>query len=117
MTRDEIAAICCRTLGGRMYNTTLRVHVNGEDRPVVLRFAPPPHKQLRSEHVLMRNEFATPPYLASVAPLMSRLIAADFTHEVIGRDVKVQTLLDGVPAAERLVAPAFHLAGLLPASR
>ncbi|MFI2204725.1 phosphotransferase family protein [Streptomyces sp. NPDC020192] len=116
VTPDEIAAICRRTfgsgtqvtaaveLGGGMYNTTLRVYVNWEDRPVILRVAPPPHKQFRSEHALMRNEFATLPYLAPIASLMPRLIAADFTHEVIRRDVMVQTLLDGDPAAERLGA-------------
>ncbi|MGW2081575.1 phosphotransferase family protein [Streptomyces sp. NPDC001939] len=114
VTPEEITAICRRTfgsgtqvtaaveLGGGMYNTTLRVHVSGEDRPVILRVAPPPHMQFRSERALMRNEFATLPYLAPIAPLMPRLIAADFTHEVIGRDVMVQTLLAGVPAAEQL---------------
>jgi hypothetical protein len=44
----------------------------------------------------MPNEFATLPYLAPISPLTPRLIAADFTHEVIERDVMVQTLLDGV---------------------
>ncbi|MEV7465473.1 aminoglycoside phosphotransferase family protein [Streptomyces kronopolitis] len=114
VTPDEIAAICRRVfgrdtqvaaaveLGGGMYNTTLRVHINREGQPVILRVAPSPHKQFRSEHALMRNEFATMPYLAPIAPLMPRLIAADFTHEVIGRDVMVQTLLGGIPAAERL---------------
>lgn len=114
VTPEEIEVICRRTfgsgtqvttaaeLGGGMYNTTLRVHVSGEERPVILRVAPPPHKQFRSERALMRNEFATLPYLAPIAPLMPRLIAADFTHEVIGRDVMVQTLLDGIPAAEQL---------------
>ncbi|MGQ4485415.1 hypothetical protein ACN6LM_000648 [Streptomyces sp. SAS_281] len=33
---------------------------------------------------------------------MPWLIAADVTHEVIGRDVMVQTLLDGISAAEQL---------------
>ncbi|MFD7282650.1 phosphotransferase family protein [Streptomyces sp. NPDC059862] len=114
VTPEEIEVICRRTfgsgtqvtaaveLGGGMYNTTLRVHVNGEDRPVILRVAPDPERQFRSERALMRNEFATLPYLAPIAPLMPRLIAADFTHEVIERDVMVQTFLDGVPAAERL---------------
>jgi len=113
---EEITAICRRTfgsgtqvtaaveLGGGMYNTTLRVHVTGEERPVILRVAPPPHKQFCSERALMRNEFATLPYLAPIARLMPRLIAADFTHEVIERDVMVQTMLDGVPAVERLGA-------------
>ncbi|MFE2585452.1 phosphotransferase family protein [Streptomyces sp. NPDC059378] len=116
VTPEEIEAICRRVfgtnaqvtaaveLGGGMYNTTLRVTVTGEDRPVILRVAPAPERQFRSERALMRNEFATLPYLAPIAPLMPRLIAADFTHEVIERDVMVQTLLDGVPAAERLGA-------------
>jgi aminoglycoside phosphotransferase (APT) family kinase protein len=114
VTPKEIKAICRRAfgsdtevtaaveLGGGMYNTTVRVHVAGEGRPVVLRVAPPLKKQFRSEHALMRNEFASQPYLAPIASLMPRIIAADFTHEVIGRDVMVQTLLDGVPAPERL---------------
>ncbi|MFC7588423.1 phosphotransferase [Nonomuraea antimicrobica] len=33
---------------------------------------------------------------------MPRVIAADWSHELIGRDYLVQTLLDGVPAPERL---------------
>lgn len=33
---------------------------------------------------------------------MPRLITVDFTHEIIGRDYMVQTLLDGIPATEHL---------------
>ncbi|MEO3891054.1 hypothetical protein [Nonomuraea sp. B5E05] len=53
----------------------------------------------------MRNEYATVPHLAKIAPLMPRVIAADWTHEFVGRDYMVQTLLDGVPAAEGLRTP------------
>lgn len=89
-------------LGGGMYNNTFRVQVAEQDRPTILRVAPAPEQQFRSERELMRNEFATLPHLAPIAPLMPRLIVADFTHEVIERDILVQTLLDGVPAPERL---------------
>jgi aminoglycoside phosphotransferase (APT) family kinase protein len=52
----------------------------------------------------MRNEHASVPYFAPIAPLMPRTLAIDFTHEVIGRDYLFQTLLEGVPAPEGLAA-------------
>jgi hypothetical protein len=55
-----------------MHNTTLRVAVTGEDRLVILRFAPHPERQFHSERALMRDEFATLPYLAPIAPPMPR---------------------------------------------
>ncbi|WP_344639628.1 aminoglycoside phosphotransferase family protein [Kitasatospora cystarginea] len=114
MTADEIQAVCRRVfgddasvvsateLGAGMYNNTYRVAVAGQERPVILRVAPEPGRQYRSERQLMRNEFASVPWLTALAPLMPRVIAADWSHEVIGRDYMVQTHLDGVPAPERL---------------
>jgi len=52
----------------------------------------------------MRNEHASVPYLAPIARLMPRTLAADFTHQIIGRDYLFQTLLDGVPAPDGLAA-------------
>ncbi|GAX58589.1 phosphotransferase family protein [Streptomyces olivochromogenes] len=116
VTADEIEAICRRIfgphtavlsateLGTGMYNTTFEVTVAGQERPMILRIAPEPGRQFTSERALMRNEYASLPYLAELAPLMPRLIAADFTHEVIGRDYMLQTLLDGIPATEHLRA-------------
>lgn len=113
LTAEEIAAVCRRAfgpgtrvvsaveLGLGMYNTTYRIDL-GEGRPVVLRVAPEPGRQFSSERELMRNEYASVPYLTSIAPLMPRVLAADFTHELIGRDWMIQSLLDGVPAPERL---------------
>ncbi|MER7004119.1 hypothetical protein ABT297_13900 [Dactylosporangium sp. NPDC000555] len=89
-------------LGAGMYNNTYRVQVRGRDQPVVLRVAPPAAKQFRSERELMRNEYATVPWLTSIAPLMPQVVAADWSHEVIDRDYLVQTLLDGVPAPDHL---------------
>lgn len=97
--RDAVEAV---ELGLGMYNTTYKVTIEGRDRPVVMRFAPEPARQARSERELMRNEYATAPYLAPIAPLMPRIIAADWSHELIGRDYLVQTLLDGVPAPDGL---------------
>ncbi|MEL5957563.1 aminoglycoside phosphotransferase family protein [Streptomyces sp. CLV115] len=114
VTPEEIEAICCRAfgtdtevvsaaeLGTGMYNTTYRVTVAGRERAVILRIAPEPECQFTSERALMRNEYASLPYLAALAPLMPRVLAADFTHEIIGRDYMVQSLLDGIPATEHL---------------
>jgi aminoglycoside phosphotransferase (APT) family kinase protein len=114
VTAEEITAVCRRAfgadihvlsaveLGTGMYNNTYRVEVAGQERPVILRVAPEPGRQFRSERELMRNDYASLPYLAVVAPLMPRVIAADWSHEVIDRDWMIQTLLEGVPAPDRL---------------
>ncbi|MEV6949717.1 aminoglycoside phosphotransferase family protein [Streptomyces sp. NPDC051172] len=114
LTTEEIEAVCRRAfgaetrvvsaveLGGGMYNTTYRVVVAGQERPVILRVAPVPERQFRSERQLMRNEYAVLPHLTVIAPLLPRVIAADWSHDVIGRDWMIQSHLDGVPAPERL---------------
>ncbi|MBL7497276.1 aminoglycoside phosphotransferase family protein [Frankia sp. CNm7] len=114
LTADDIRAICGRVfgsgvrvaaaeeLGAGLYNTTYRVAVAGRDRPVILRVAPERGRQFASEWQLMRNEYASLPYLAVIAPLLPQVIAADWSQELVGRDWMVQTLLDGVPAPNRL---------------
>lgn len=113
VTPDEIEAMCRRVFGSRtqvmsavelgngMYNNTYRVEI-GDVRPVILRVAPEPSRQYRIERELMRNEHASAPYLAPIAPMIPRTLAADFTHEIIDRDYLFQTMLDGVPAPEGL---------------
>jgi aminoglycoside phosphotransferase (APT) family kinase protein len=114
MTAEEIFAICRRGFGPRvrvlsavelghgMYNSTYRVTLAEQDQPVILRVAPEPSRQFSSERELMRNEYASVPYLAPIAPLMPRVIMADFTHEVVARDYMVHSFLNGVPAPEHL---------------
>ncbi|MBZ9644877.1 phosphotransferase family protein [Streptomyces sp. PSKA30] len=114
VTADDIKAICRRVfgpntkvaaaaeLGTGMYNTTYRVTVAGRERTVIVRIAPEAERQFTSERALMRNEYASLPYLAALAPLMPHVLAVDFTHEIIGRDYMVQSLLDGIPATEHL---------------
>lgn len=111
VTGEAIEAMCRRAFGSRvgvcsavelgngMYNNTYRVDI-GEDRPVILRVAPEPARQYRIERHLMRNEYASAPYLAPIAPMIPRTLAADFTQEIIGRDYLFQTMLDGVSGPE-----------------
>ncbi|MFE0463836.1 phosphotransferase family protein [Kitasatospora sp. NPDC058965] len=88
-------------LGDGMYNTTYRVDL-GELGRVILRVAPEPARQFGSERQLMRNEHAAAPYLAPIAALTPRTLAADFTHHLLGRDYLFQTELPGLPAPEGL---------------
>ncbi|GAA3756724.1 phosphotransferase family protein [Salinactinospora qingdaonensis] len=88
-------------LGGGMYNTTYRIELD-QAPPVILRLAPEPARQNRSERRLMRNEYASVPFLAPIAHLMPQVLAADFTHEIVARDYLVQTVLPGVPAPDHL---------------
>lgn len=111
VTPAQITAMCRRAfgpdvevraaveLGGGMYNTTYRVDLD-HGRSVVLRVAPAPDRQYRIERELMRNEHASTPYLAPIASMLPRLLAADFTHQLVGRDHLFQSLLDGIPARD-----------------
>ncbi|SDS17036.1 phosphotransferase family protein [Actinopolymorpha singaporensis] len=74
------------------------------DRSVILRVAPEPARQSRTDHAFLRNEVASIPHLAPIAALMPRLLATDFSQQVVGRDYVFQSLLHGVPAPEGLAA-------------
>lgn len=89
-------------LGGGRYNTTYRIDLAGQREPVVLRAASAPDRQFHSEPELMRNEYASVPWLAPIAPLMPRVLGADWSHETIGRDWMIQSILPGTPAPELL---------------
>ncbi|MCX5097798.1 aminoglycoside phosphotransferase family protein [Streptomyces sp. NBC_00365] len=114
VTAEDIHAIALRAfgrsvriasaveLGGGMYNNTYRLLADGLDGPVILRIAPAPQRQFASEHELMRNEYATVPFLAPIADLVPRVLAADWSQEITGRDWMVQSHLDGTPAPDRL---------------
>ena len=115
VTADQIRVMCRRAfgpgvhvrsaveLGHGSYNNTYKVDI-GDAPPVILRVAPAPVRQFRSERQFLRNEHATVPFLAPVATLLPRTLAIDFTHEIIDRDYLFQTMLDGVPAPDGLAA-------------
>jgi aminoglycoside phosphotransferase len=52
----------------------------------------------------MRNEYAALPFLAPLGSLVPRVLAADFTHQLLDRDYLVQTLLPGASASQHLGA-------------
>lgn len=76
LTAEEIEKVCRRAIGGDatpvsavelgtgMYNNVYRLTLAGRAEPVILRVAPPEARQFRSERHLMRNEFASLPWLA-----------------------------------------------------
>lgn len=115
VTADEIQALCRRSLGADVrvtaateigvgtYNSTYRLDLD-QSAPVVLRTAPAPARQSPDDRDAMRNEYAAAPYLAPLGPLVPRILAADFTHQLIERDYMVQTLVPGVPASTGLKA-------------
>ncbi|GAA2819618.1 phosphotransferase family protein [Kribbella solani] len=112
LTAEEIEAVCQRAfgleavvaveLGFGGYNSVYLVDLRGRDEPVILRAAPEEAVQYGSERRLMRNEYATVPWLATIAPLMPRVLAVDWSHEVIDRDWMIQTRVPGIPAPEHL---------------
>lgn len=107
LTAAQVEALCRRAfgpdtvartaveLGNGGYNTTYRVEL--DQARVILRVAPAPDRQVRSEWELLRNEYAALPYFAPIASLLPRTLAADFTRELIGRDYLFQTELRGAP--------------------
>jgi aminoglycoside phosphotransferase (APT) family kinase protein len=110
----EIEAVCRRAFGGDVaplaavelgygsYNSVYRVELAGRTEPVILRVAPAEAAQFGSEWRLMRNEYAAVPWLAVIAPLMPRVLAVDWSHDILDRDWMIQTCLSGIPAPERL---------------
>jgi signal transduction histidine kinase len=110
----EIAAVCRRAFGPQTtvssavelglgsYNSTYLVTIDGRADSVVLRAAPGEDRQFASERHFMRTEYATLPWLGVIAPLLPRVLAADWSHEVIDRDWMIVTRLDGLPAPDGL---------------
>jgi hypothetical protein len=108
---DDVRPVLAVELGLGAYNTTYRVDL-GNERQVILRVAPRPDRQYRTERELMRNEHAAEPFLAPIAALMPRTLAVDFGHHIVDRDYLFQTVLDGVPAPDGLAAyPRSEWAG------
>jgi hypothetical protein len=90
-------------LGGGLYNNTYLVHLTGMS-PVISRVGPHPTRQFRSEGNLMRNEYASQPFLAPIALLLSRILVADFINQILERDYLFQTYTEGEQWAQVLNA-------------
>jgi aminoglycoside phosphotransferase (APT) family kinase protein len=99
---EDTKLVSAVELGLGSYNNTYRLTLAGHDQPVILRVAPASAERFSSELNFMRTEYASMPWLAVIAPLLPRVLAADWSHDVIDRDWMIQTLLDGVPAPDGL---------------
>ena len=78
---EDIQIESAKELGGGLYNNTYLVHVVGV-QPVILRVSPHLARQFRMEKNFMRNEYASLPFLAPIAPLLPRILMVDFTHQI-----------------------------------
>jgi hypothetical protein len=106
VAREHIVAMCQRAFGeeiqiesvkeltGGFYNNTYLVHINSM-QPVILRVGPHLDRQSRHERHLMRNEHASQPFLAPIAPFLPRTLMVDFTHQILERDYLFQTFMEG----------------------
>ena len=103
----EVASVV--ELGAGPYNHTNRVSVAGRGRPVILRVAPEPGRQFRSERELMRNEPATLPSLSPFVSLMPQVIAA-VVYTVLARHPKHRGYADRA-CADALQAVKLRLPG------
>ena len=113
LTEDQLIGLVRRAFGGQAalasavelgdgtYNSTYRIGL-ASGFEAILRVAPEPARQSRSERAFMRSEHAAVPYFAPIGNLLPRTLFVDFTHELIGRDYMVQTVVPGVPAREGL---------------
>lgn len=98
---EHVRVAAAVELGDGMYNTTFRIALeSGEE--TILRAAPEPARQFRSERAFLRNEHAAAPYFAPIAALLPRTLVADFTRDLVGRDYVIQSVLPGVPAPQGL---------------
>ncbi|MEU8225412.1 aminoglycoside phosphotransferase family protein [Kribbella sp. NPDC048915] len=98
----DVVPVVAVELGFGAYNSVYRIELAGRDESVVLRVAPEEGRQFGSERRMMRNEYATMPWLAAIAPLMPRVLAVDWSHELVDRDWMIQSCLPGIPAPEHL---------------
>jgi aminoglycoside phosphotransferase (APT) family kinase protein len=91
---EERQIVSVRELGGGLCNNIYLVHIT-DMLPVILRVSPQPSRQFRSEQKLMRNELASLPFLAPIAPLLPSVLMVDFTHQILERDYLFQTCMEG----------------------
>jgi aminoglycoside phosphotransferase (APT) family kinase protein len=91
---EEIQIELVKELAGGLYNTTYLVRIMGMP-PVILRVGPHPGRQLRMDKNLMRNEYASLPFLAPIAPLLPRVLMVDFTQQILERDYMFQSFMEG----------------------
>jgi aminoglycoside phosphotransferase (APT) family kinase protein len=91
---EEVQIESVKELDGGLCNNIYLVQIHGM-QSVILRVAPHPARRIRNDPGLMRNELASLPFLAPIAPLVPRILMADFTHQILERDYMFQTFMEG----------------------
>jgi aminoglycoside phosphotransferase (APT) family kinase protein len=82
-------------IGGGTFNTVYLIELVDKSK-TILRLAPPPTADILWEDIaLMRRECQILPFFASIAALLPRILVADFTHQVVGRDYMFQSFIEG----------------------
>lgn len=100
---EHIQIASAKELSGGLYNNTYLIHIVGM-QPVILRVSPPVTRQFRLEKNLMRNEYASYPYLAPIAALLPKILLVDFTHQILDRDYLFETYMEGEPWSQVMQA-------------
>ena len=108
VTTEQLVTICVRAFGAAhpiidihelssgTINTTYRVSLHNHPA-VIVRVAPSdtnPHL-FRHERHLLRREYFIQPFLAPIGHLVPILYHADFTHQIIARDILIQAAIPG----------------------
>jgi len=88
-------------LAGGSYNESYRIK-SGASGWYVLRLAPADHRQFSSERHLMRNEFLGRAFLPHLADLIPRIVAADFSHRELDRDMMMTRWVTGTTGGNYL---------------
>lgn len=100
---SDAVLLAAREFGPGSINTAYRIELRGHD-PVVLRVGPSSEATERAPSqvppFLLRREQQVQPFLAPVAHLLPKTVAADFTRQLIPRDYVFQTLVAGEPWEE-----------------
>lgn len=111
LSPDEIEIACrlllggaprsATELGGGYYNHTYLIETaRGES--AVLKVAPAPVDQFSSERAMLRGEAAALRALAPLGRLVPQVLAEDFGENSLGRDLLLQSRLEGLPGWQEL---------------
>jgi aminoglycoside phosphotransferase (APT) family kinase protein len=117
LTENQIRAVCLGSFGpdvvpsravelaGGTFNTVYRLEFDDRE-PLVLRVAPDDDRLSPADRVAhgMRNSHAAEPFFVAAGVVVPRVVRADFTHDIVGRDYLIQAVVTGTPADTKRAA-------------
>lgn len=96
MLGEDAALTTATEIGGGYFNNTFVIET--QDRPRhILRISPAYDNPslFSNERYLLRREYSLTPWLASAATLIPRIVAIDFTGELLPRDAVMSRFIEG----------------------